>query len=147
MVSEMLLKTVRECGVKVFSVDQGVLTDMASDGGDPTRTLIRQLLGALAQWEKSVLVKKLKVARDRIKAQGRHAEGTKPYGYCPAEKAILDLIFKWWGAPGLSECKNFSEISRLLNSMDARTRSGRPFKPQNVRMLILNHNKKQKDKK
>jgi DNA invertase Pin-like site-specific DNA recombinase len=150
MVSEMLLKSVRECGLQVFSADQGALTDMASDGGDPTRVLVRQLMGAIAQWEKSVLVKKLKLARDRIKASGKHCEGTKPFGYCAAEKPILEIILdlhngrtegKWE-----SERKNFSEIARLLNSMDARTRSGRPFKPQNVRMIITNHNNKQKAK-
>jgi DNA invertase Pin-like site-specific DNA recombinase len=136
MVSEMLLKAVRECGVQVFSADQGALTDMASDGGDPTRVLVRQLMGAIAQWEKSVLVKKLKLARDRIKASGRHCEGTKPYGHCAAEKPLLDVILNARANGG-----NFSEIARLLNSMDARTRSGRQFKPQNVRMIITNHNK------
>jgi len=141
MVSEMLLKVVRECGVQVFSADQGALIDMASDGGDPTRVLVRQLMGAIAQWEKSVLVKKLKVARDRIKATGAHCEGTKPYGHCASEKPFLDVILNARANGG-----NFSEIARLLNSMDARTRSGRQFKPQNVRMIITNHNKNKQKK-
>jgi DNA invertase Pin-like site-specific DNA recombinase len=142
MVSEMLLKSVRECGLQVFSADQGALTDMASDGGDPTRVLVRQLMGAIAQWEKSVLVKKLKLARDRIKASGKHCEGTKPYGSMAGEIGFLKLMLQWFYAEG----KNFSEIAMLLNSMDARTRSGRIFKPQNVRMIITNHNNKQKAK-
>jgi DNA invertase Pin-like site-specific DNA recombinase len=142
MVSEMLLKSVRECGLQVFSADQGAITDMASDGGDPTRVLVRQLMGAIAQWEKSVLVKKLKLARDRIKASGKHCEGTKPYGSMAGEIGFLKLMLQWFFAEG----KNFSEIAMLLNSMDARTRSGRIFKPQNVRMIITNHNNKQKAK-
>lgn len=140
MVSEMLLKICRENHIKVFSADQGNLIDMASDGGDPTRVLIRQIMGALAQWEKSVLVKKMRLAKERMKASGvpkAYVEGVKPYGFFGPEKVIVELMRKLH-----EEGKNFSEIARLLESMDCRTRSGRPFKPQNVRGIILQPKKK-----
>ena len=38
--------------------------DLTSADGDPTRTLIRQVLGAVAQFEKSVIVLKLRAARE-----------------------------------------------------------------------------------
>ena len=80
MVQELLLRECRERGIKVFAVDQGRLDDMADDGGDPTRVLIRQVMGAIAQWEKSQIVKKLGSARARVKAKTGRCEGRKPFG-------------------------------------------------------------------
>jgi len=94
MVSELLLAECRKRGIKIYSADQGMLIDMASDGGDPTRVLIRQIMGALAQWEKSNLVKKLRSARDRMRARGERCEGPKPFGHFPGEQAIMNSIFE-----------------------------------------------------
>jgi DNA invertase Pin-like site-specific DNA recombinase len=138
MVSEMLLRECRDNGIKVFSADQGACIDMASDGGDPTRVLIRQIMGALAQWEKSVLVKKLRAAKERMKAAGKkNVEGCKPYGYVGHERFVLNTLMGFH-----ADGKNFSEITRLLNTSGLRNRSGDPFTPQNVRGVILNELKR-----
>lgn len=143
MVSELLLKECRERGIKVFSADQGALVDMAADGGDPTRVLIRQIMGALAQWEKSVLVKKLRAAKDRRKAAGeKNVEGRKPYGYFAGEAGILDLMMTWH-QQGIS----FRGIARMLNESGQRTRTGKQFKEQNTRDLILNEKQRRSSKK
>jgi DNA invertase Pin-like site-specific DNA recombinase len=150
MVSELLLKECRTRGIKVFSADQGNLTDMAADGGDPTRVLIRQIMGALAEWEKSVLVRKLRSAKDRLKAAGKmNVEGVKPYGFFKPEAVLLKLMLDWHnGEPGRDDDhadhpKNYREIARLLNIMDSRTRSGKHWTEQNVRTIILNAKRKQ----
>lgn len=137
MVSEMLLRECRENGIKVFSVDQGNLTDMASDGGDPTRVLIRQIMGALAQWEKSVLVKKLKASRERIRATGSQCEGKKAYGLKPGESFIMAQMRELRG-----DGKSYGNIAKILNEMGCDTRSGRPWKEQNVRTILVNHKPK-----
>src|SRR5690349_9352258 len=86
MVSEILLSELRKRGIKVFCVDQGTLTDMASNDGDPTRKLLRQMLGAIAEWEKSQLVMKLRIAREHVKATKGRCEGAKPFGQNAVEK-------------------------------------------------------------
>lgn len=93
MVSELLLGECRKRGIMVFAVDQGTLTDMASDGVDPTRKLIRQIMGALAEWDKSNLVKRLRLSRERVRARGERCEGRKPFGSKPGEQAIKTAIF------------------------------------------------------
>lgn len=91
MVQELILRECRERGVKVFATDQG-LVDMASEGGDPSRVLIRQIMGAIAQWEKSVIVMKLRKARDRKRAETGRCEGPKPYGATGEERRVIDRI-------------------------------------------------------
>lgn len=96
MIQELLLRECRTRGIKVFAVDQGRLDDMADDGGDPTRVLIRQVMGAIAQWEKSQIVKKLGGARARIKAKTGRCEGRKPFGEGknPEERKMLFRVLE-----------------------------------------------------
>lgn len=53
---------------------------MTCGDDDPTRTLIRQVLGAIAQFEKSVIVLKLRAARERVRKSKGRCEGRKPFG-------------------------------------------------------------------
>ena len=91
MVSELLLKECRERGIKVFSADRELI-DLASDQSDPTQVLIRQIMGALAQWEKSQLVLKLRKSRERIRASGRKCEGPPATNETPYGKMMLQTF-------------------------------------------------------
>lgn len=135
MVSELLLAECRSHSLKVFSTDQGSLIDVAADDGDPTRVLIRQILGALAQWEKTVLVKKLKSARDRIKARGERCEGRKPFGTRLGEQAVLDTIKLL-----ASSTTSAEGLAQQLTIGGHRTRKGGKFTRQSVLQLMKRHN-------
>jgi DNA invertase Pin-like site-specific DNA recombinase len=138
MVSEVLLSELRKRRVQVFSTDQGTTLDMASDGGDPTRVLIRQIMGALAQWEKSQLVKKLKVARERARAKTGRYGGTRAYGHMPGEKQILTFI-----ASMLNQGSTPEKIAVCLNDGGFKSRYGGKFSRQSIES-ILKHQKKGK---
>jgi DNA invertase Pin-like site-specific DNA recombinase len=47
-VGELILNQFRDLGVKVIAADSG--TELTAGDDDPTRTLIRQVLGAVAQF-------------------------------------------------------------------------------------------------
>lgn len=139
MVQEFMLKECRERGIKVFAADQGQLIDMASDGGDPTRKLIRQVLGALAEWEKSVLVMKLRKARDRKRAENGHCEGPKPYGSTQAEREVVTKILRW------EQYHSIGTIADFLNSDGHKTRSGIPWTRGAVRNVLQKQAKRKGD--
>jgi DNA invertase Pin-like site-specific DNA recombinase len=67
LVSEVILGQFRDLGVRVVAADSG--TDLTAADEDPTRVLIRQVLGAVSQFEKSVIVAKLRAARLRQRRQ------------------------------------------------------------------------------
>ena len=77
MVNEVILDQFRRIGARVLAAD-GV--DLTTGNEDPTRTLIRQVLGAVAQFEKTVVVLKLRAARERKRRQTGRCEGRKPFG-------------------------------------------------------------------
>jgi DNA invertase Pin-like site-specific DNA recombinase len=56
---------------------------------DPTRVLMRQLMGAVAQYDKSQIVAKLRGARMRKRAQEGRCEGRKPYGFYAGESEVI----------------------------------------------------------
>lgn len=92
MVQEIFLSECRKRGIKVYAAD--CREELVMAGQDPTRVLVRQILGALAQWEKSQTVLKLQAGRRRkAREQGFPCGGPKPYGVNPSERAVVDEIF------------------------------------------------------
>ena len=94
VVSEVLLKEARESGISIY--DAAAEIELTTDG-DPARVLIRQVLGALAQFEKSSLVKKLRAARNRKRAETGRCEGPKPFETTPIGKQIASEIVHLYG--------------------------------------------------
>lgn len=132
MVQEFLLRECRDRGIKVYAADQG-LVDLASDGGDPTRTLIRQVLGAVAEWEKSSLVKKLYAAKQRTGRWG----GAKPYGTLnPNEARIKRAILEWHGLG-----YGYGQIRDMLTAAGDVNRRGTNWTLTSVRDVIKERNR------
>lgn len=131
MVSEFLLAECRKRGIKVYAADQGQLIDMASNEGDPSRILIRQILAALAQWERAMLVAKLDTARARIRAKTGKCEGAKRYGELEGEQRVLTL------AKNLYEQKVCpAHIAMFLNDGGFKTRFGKPWSRHTVQNIL-----------
>jgi hypothetical protein len=79
-------------------------------------------MGAVAQYDKSQIVAKLKGARMRMKARDGHCEGRKPFGYNEGEAETLERM-KSLRAAGMG----FDGIARELNAQGVPTRSGKPW--------------------
>lgn len=131
MIQEFALKECRERGIKVYAVDQGQPLDLASNSGDPTRKLMRQIMGAIAEWEKSALVLKLRKAIDQKRARGEYCGGNTPYGTQPGEWEILNAM------RALREAgENDTTIAGTLNVGNYRTRTGKLWNKKSVRGIL-----------
>lgn len=129
IVGELILAEFRRAGVKVIAVDGD--TDLTAADGDPTRTLIRQVLGAVAQFEKAVIVSKLKAARGRRKREVGRCEGRKPFGAYPGEAFVLGKI-----ADMRAFGHTLQGIADRLNAARIPTRGGRPWHLSTVRAIV-----------
>jgi DNA invertase Pin-like site-specific DNA recombinase len=134
MVQEIILAECRKRGIKVFATDVGLWQDQADDGGEPSRLLIRRILGAVAQWEKSVLVMKMKAGADRKRRETGRCGGVVPYGELPGEQSTLAWMLAAWKN---REC--LTSIARTTNEMGFRTRSGKEWTKQRVHNAIARH--------
>jgi DNA invertase Pin-like site-specific DNA recombinase len=95
----------------------------------PTSILIRQVLGAVAQFEKAALVAKLKAARDRRIATGEKCGGRK--SYAEARPSTVALAKEMHGRR-----MSLRKISAALAAQGHLTARGRPFVATAVRAML-----------
>ena len=131
---ELILRELRRHDIQVIEAEGG--NDLtAGDGGDPTTKLIRQVLGAVAEFERDVLVAKLRVARDRKrKAEGR-CEGDKPFGEQAGEAESLEQLKKLARKRG-GKRPSTADIATAANEAGLRTRRGGPWSKQSVHKIL-----------
>ncbi len=134
MVSEVILGQFRDLSVQVISADSGV--DLTTGDNDPTRTLIRQVLGAVSQFEKSIIVLKLRAARQRTKQKTGRCEGRKPYGFYPGEDKIIQRIKELYRKPYKEQRLGFGTIARKLNEEGIPTRTGVLWSDTQVKAIL-----------
>jgi DNA invertase Pin-like site-specific DNA recombinase len=114
-VQESILQDFKHKGFELVSVTE---PDLCSD--DPTRTLMRQVLGAFFEYERSMIVSKLRGARQRMKARTGRCEGRKPYGHFEGEQPIVERIKALRGS-GMA----VDTIASTLNTEGVAPRSGK----------------------
>jgi len=138
MVGEVILGQFRKLGISVIAADSGV--DLTTSDDDPTRTLIRQVLGAVSQFDKSVIVLKLRAARERTKRKTGRCEGRKPYGYYPGEDKVVKRIRQLYRKRKGENRLGFMTIAKILNKEGVPTRTGAKWSNIVVKS-ILTHKK------
>lgn len=126
MVQELILHQFRQIKVKVIEIDGGNDLTVDSDT-DPTAKLIRQILGAVAEFDKNITVLKLRAARVRIRAAGERCEGRKPFGSTPVEAEALKRLKALARKPRNGSSRSMQQIASDLNAEGHRTRSGKPW--------------------
>jgi DNA invertase Pin-like site-specific DNA recombinase len=134
MVGEILLEQMRAAGIAVWDASSG--QDLTVPTGDPTGILIRQVLAAVAEFDRAVTVAKLQTARERIRSTGRKCEGRKAYGELPGELAIVDRIFQLRRKPRGGERLSFQAIADKLNADGIKTRRGGPWRASTVGQVL-----------
>ena len=131
MVSESILADFKRKGITLISVME---PDLCSS--DPTRVLMRHMLAAFAQYERSMIVAKLNAGRARNRSLGLKAEGRFPYGSHPKppEEAEILEAMRQMKAAGMK----LSWITKKLNELGHMARGGKPWHPYTV-SRIINH--------
>ena len=131
MVQEATIADLDKSGLTLISVAEPDL--MASD---PTRILMRQMMGAVAQYDKSQIVLKLRCARIRKRAAAGRCEGRKPFGQTESEKAAVARMYAL-RAEGLA----FDRIAERLNAEAVPTRTGRRWHGVVINRILTGRNK------
>lgn len=77
---ETLLAEVRRLGAEVVSCAAGEAAYLADDADDPSRRMVRQVLGAVAEYERAMIALRLRAGRRAKAARGGYAYGAPPFG-------------------------------------------------------------------
>lgn len=134
---EAIFRKVWDHKGKVYSTSGEVLED---DPDDPTRTFVRQILGAAAELERGMIRQRMRAGARRKREQGGYAGGGIPYGYRSEngtlvkdkqEQKVLSLATALY-----QEGRSLREIARELELREWRTRKGTPWHPYSLDRIL-----------
>jgi DNA invertase Pin-like site-specific DNA recombinase len=124
LVSELIIRDFRQLGVRLVSTQEGD----ELDSNDPSRKLVRQVIGAIAEYDKQMVVLRLKAARDRLsQKKGKRIEGSHKVYPSFLREYIWNCRLKG---------QTYSSIAQTINSWGLRNSQGGSFSPQLVRTIL-----------
>ena len=128
--------------IQVIAVEQG-----ATNGTDPIVKLTEQIIGAVAEFEKSMTRERLDGGlTDKFETHNRRPAGTVPIGYTwsgerhnrqiiviEKEREIVKAIYE-----GYLEYKSIRALIRALNKKGIFNKKGKPYSPQGILCILRN---------
>jgi site-specific DNA recombinase len=136
-IQEHLLIYLASKDISLLSANTGeIVTDAIK--ADPMRKALVQIQGIFAELDKALLVRRLRLARERIIAERGKCGGRKRYGEDdPAEAAVVKRIKlmrrrRQRGLPGMT----LQEIADKLNSEGIRTKDGKLWSRAHVKIIL-----------
>jgi DNA invertase Pin-like site-specific DNA recombinase len=131
IVQETGHKMLRNLGVELIAADspESFVDDT------PTAILVRQILGAVAQFGKAALVAKLKGARDRVRKQRGKCEGRKAHNEInPDAVRLAKRLHR--ASPKTGERMSLRRISAELKAAGHVNAHGREFNPNSIKSMV-----------
>jgi DNA invertase Pin-like site-specific DNA recombinase len=129
MVQETIIGDLRKRGIELVSVAE---PDLCSD--DPSRKLVRQIFGAIAEYEKAMIVLKLRGARQRMKARTGRCEGMKAFGEARTERKAVNRLLEL-RAQGLA----VNKVADALNAEGYKPKYGAKWYGSSVSNVLKRH--------
>lgn len=144
MVQELLLRKLSDLGGVVISAREGENEMLNGESKDPSRKLVRVIMGAISEYDREMTVDRLAAGRQAKAARGGYAHGALPFGYRsangrlvaePTEQRVLARM-KELAAQGAS----MREIARVLTIEGHPTKRGGTWQPLTVSRIIKRAN-------
>lgn len=104
--------------------------------GDPMLKAMIQVQGVFAELDKSMLVAKLRKAREAKKAKTGRCEGRKPYGFYEGEEALVKRIKQLHRKPRGEKRLGPYQIARILNQEGWPTRNAEQWYGSHVTAIL-----------
>lgn len=127
LVQESILGDFKKKGFEVISCCE---PDLLSD--DPSRVMMRQILGVFAEYERAMIVMRTRAAKERIRKEFGKCEGPKYFGAKDGEQQAFNYIVE---KSRLGQ--SYVKIAASLNELNYPTRRGRSWYPSTVRQIAL----------
>jgi DNA invertase Pin-like site-specific DNA recombinase len=131
MVQEVGFAMLRDLGVSLIAADSP--SSFLDDG--PTSKLIRQILGAVSEFDKAMTVAKLKGARDRVRRTKGKCEGRKAYAEREGGQELVAMAQQLRGNPA-GRPQSLRKIAADLAQRGYVTPSGRPYSASAVASML-----------
>jgi DNA invertase Pin-like site-specific DNA recombinase len=126
MIQEHIIADLQRRGITLISAAE---PDLCS--ADPSRKLLRQIMGAIHEYDRAMVVLKLRGARQRAKARTGKCEGAKAFGHYPEEATALQRARELQAAG-----HPVTTIAKTLDAEGHKTRQGRAWQSRVLGRLL-----------
>ena len=131
MVQETGFQMLRSREISLIPVDAPEY--FSDDSDNPTRELVRIILGAVSAFEKKGLVLKLRKARERKKAETGRCEGRPPV----LESIVREAKRLRRKNPRTGKRRSLRKVANELSKAGYSAASGKPYGPESIKRMIL----------
>jgi DNA invertase Pin-like site-specific DNA recombinase len=131
IVQETGYRMLRELGIEVIPVD----SPQHFSEETPTAVMVRQILGAVSQFEKAALVAKLKGARDRKRATTGKCGGRKSHLEAHPQTVKMAKGLRWVNRR-MSERRSLRDIAAKLAEAGHVAGSGKPYSASAIASML-----------
>jgi DNA invertase Pin-like site-specific DNA recombinase len=132
IVQETGFAMLRDLGITLIAADSP--SSFLDDG--PTSKLIRQILGAVSEFDKAMTVAKLKGARDRMRREKGKCEGRKSYAEREGGKELVALAQQLYRPDADRRPVSLRMVAAALAERGYKTPSGKPYSASAVATMI-----------
>ncbi len=132
VVQELGYKMLRERGLDLIPVDSP--EHFQDDSDNPSRELVRVMLGAVSTFEKKGLVLKLKKARDRKRAETGRCEGRLPYSELVPEAVALARKLRRKN-PHTHKRRSYRVVAAILEEQGHLNGKGKVYDPRAIKSM------------
>jgi DNA invertase Pin-like site-specific DNA recombinase len=116
IVQETILAEVRRIGGEVFSTSPAEASYLCDDPDDPSRKLIRQVLGAVSEYERSMVTLRLRSGRKRKADMGGYAWGAPAFGLEARDGDLIESKDEQRTIKRIAELRAFGASLRAICS-------------------------------
>ena len=141
IVQETILAEIRRIGGEVFSTSPAEASYLSDDPDDPSRKLIRQVLGAVSEYERSMVALRLRNGRRRKDQMGGYAWGAPAFGFDARDGDLVESQQEQLTIKRIVELRaagaSLREICSILEAEGHRSkRAGTRWQPMAVKRVL-----------
>lgn len=143
IVQEQLLAELWRIGprVEVFSCSPAESSyAVRDDPGDPSRKMIRQILGAVSEYERAMIRLRMMAGAARKRESGGYAGGRPPFGYRAVDGALMPVAEEQETVARIKQLrrqkKALRTIADTLNGEGSCRPGGGPWRSESVRRVL-----------
>lgn len=140
ILQEQLLADIRRYKAEAFSTSAAEAGYLGDDPDDPSRKLIRQVLGAVSEYERSMISLRLRSGRRRKADKGGFAYGSPPYGFNAADGELVANSAQQEAIKRIAELhkagSSLREIAATLEVEGLKPKRSDRWHPESLRRIV-----------
>ena len=140
LTQEFLLRDIRQRGADLVSCSDTETDYLQDDPQDPTRKLVRQVLGAISEFERSLIRLRLQRGRALKAERGGFAYGSPPFGFRAAGGELVPFDREQEAVAMALDLKrqgcSLRQIGSALTEAGFTSKRGGPWYPSTVTRML-----------